>query len=54
MKLAPGYSTDDFLLAYSDHVGQRGTPSFIHSDRGSQLVAAHKDLTDDPLKYDWD
>ena len=54
MELAPGYSTDDFLLAYSAHVSQRGTPSFVHSDRGSQLVAAHKDLTDDPLKYDWD
>ena len=54
MELAPGYSTEDFLLAYSAHISQRGAPSFVHSDRGSQLVAAHKDLTDDPLKYDWD
>ena len=54
MELAPGYSTDDFLLAYSAHVSQRGIPSFVHSDRGSQLVSAQKDLADDPPKYDWD
>ena len=54
MELAPGYSTKDFLLAYSSHVSQRGEPSFVHSDRGSQLVAAHRNLTDDTPKYDWD
>ena len=27
---------------------------FVHSDKGSQLVAAYKDLTDVPLQYDWD
>ena len=54
MELAPGYSTEDFLLAYSAHVSQRGIPSYVHSDRGSQLVAAQKDLNDEQLKYDWD
>ena len=54
MELSPGYSTDDFLIAYSSHVSIRGIPSFVHSDRGSQLVAAHKDICDDPLQYDWD
>ena len=54
MELAPGYSTNDFLLAYSTYVSQRGVPLYVHSDRGSQLVAAHKDLTDEVLKYDWD
>ena len=54
MELSPGYSTADFLLAYSSHVSVRGIPLFVHSDRGSQLVAAHKDLSDDPLLYDWD
>ena len=54
MELAPGYSTDDFLLAYGTHVSQRGIPLIVHSDRGSQLVAAKKELCDDPLRYDWD
>ena len=54
MELAPGYSTDDFMLAYASHVSRHGTPSFVHSDRGSQLVAAQKDLCDNPIKYDWD
>lgn len=52
--MAPGYSTDDFMLAYMTHVSQHGIPSYVHSDRGSQLVAAQKDLCVDPLKYDWD
>ena len=54
MELAPGYSTNDFLLAYSSHVSQKGEPSFVHSDRGSQLVAAQRNLADDTPKYDWD
>ena len=54
MELAPGYSTEDFLLAYNTHVSQRGIPLIVHSDRGSQLVAAKKELCDDPLRYDWD
>ena len=54
MELAPGYSTNDFLLAFSSHASQRGQPSFVHSDRGSQLVAAQKNLADDSPKYDWD
>ena len=54
MELSPGYSTNDFLLAFSSHVSVRGIPLYVHSDKGSQLVAAHKDLADDPLQYDWD
>ena len=54
MELAPGYSTKDFLLAYMCHVNQRGAPSTVHSDRGSQLIAAHKEVCDEPLRYDWD
>ena len=53
LELSPGYSTADFLLAYSSHTSVRGDPLYVHSDRGSQLVAAHKDLTDDHLRYDW-
>ena len=54
MELAPGYSTKDFLLAYHVHQSRHGVPSYVYSDRGSQLVAAHKELTQDTLKYDWD
>ncbi len=50
MYLAPGYSTSDFLLAYDSHVGDHGKPSNVHSDRGSQLVAAGKEVAN----YDWD
>ena len=54
LELSPGYSTADFLLAYSSHTSVRGHPLYVHSDRGSQLVAAHKDLSVDHLQYDWD
>ena len=54
MELAPGYSTADFLLAYSAHVSQRGIPGYVHSDRGSQLVSAHKEIASEAHKYDWD
>ena len=47
MELAPGYSTDDFLLAYETHLNVRGIPAFVYSDRGSQLVAAQKEVTTD-------
>ena len=42
MEVAPVYSIQDFLLAYHSHISQRGDPSFVHSDRGSQLVAASR------------
>ena len=44
MYLAPGYSTDDFFIAYNSHISDRGIPSLVHSDRGSQLVAAGKEI----------
>ena len=53
LEISPGYSTEDFLLAYSSHVSIRGNPTYVHSDRGSQLVAARKELCDEPLQYDW-
>ena len=54
MELSPGYSTADFLLAYDAHVSQRGLPSYVHSDRGSQLISAHKEVISEPHNYDWD
>ena len=53
MELAPGYSTNDFMLAYSSYVSQRGEPGFVHSDRGTQLVSAQKLLKDDLPNFDW-
>ena len=50
MYLAPGYSTQDFLIAYDNHISDHGKPNTVHSDKGSQLVAAGKENAD----YDWD
>ena len=50
MHLAPGYSTDDFFIAYDSHVYVRGVPATVHSDKGSQLVAAGKEV----MNVDWD
>ena len=50
MYLAPGYATEDFLLAYNSHISDHGSPTKVHSDKGSQLVAAEKELTN----FDWD
>ena len=36
------------------HISQRGIPSFVHSDGGSQLVAASRNLSEDLPRYDWD
>jgi hypothetical protein len=49
MHLAPGYSTADFFIAYDSHVYDRGVPANVHSDKGSQLVAAGKEVMD----VDW-
>ena len=54
IELAPGYSTEDFFLAYECHVSVHGTPSMVHSDRGSQLVAANRELGEKQLLYDWE
>ena len=50
MYLAPGYSTNDFFIAYNSFISDRGTPTTVHSDRGSQLVAAGKEV----IEVDWD
>ena len=41
-ELAPGYSTEDFLLCWDGFTSIRGFPKFIYSDQGSQLVGARK------------
>ena len=49
MYLAPGYATEDFLIAYNSHISDHGLPTKVHSDKGSQLVAAGKEVAD----FDW-
>ena len=49
-----GYSTEDFLLAWDEFVADCGQPLTVHTDRGSQLVAAGKESEEvDRIKYDW-
>ena len=35
-----GYSTSDFLLVWDNFCSLRGTPKWVYSDQGSQLVSA--------------
>lgn len=53
IEVAPGYSTKDFMIAWKCYTADVGQPSTVHSDKGSQLVKAAKDL-DEGLDYDWD
>ena len=50
MYLAPGYATKDFFLAYNSHISDHGLPTNVYSDKGSQLVAAEKEITN----FEWD
>ena len=50
--LVPGYSTEDFLVAWAELEADCGIPRRVHSDRGSQLVSA-SDSVEAP-EYDWD
>ena len=50
MYLAPGYATEDFFLAYNSHISDHGLPTNVHSDKGSQLVAAEKEIAN----YEWE
>ena len=50
MYLAPGYATDDFMLAYSSHISDHGLPTNVHSDKGSQLQAAGREVAN----FEWD
>ena len=50
--LAPGYSTEDFLLAWTEVISDCGVPRRVHSDRGSQLVSAAGNI--ESPDYDWE
>ena len=48
--LATGFSTSDFHLTYSSHMSDHGIPTTVYSDKGSQLLAAGKEVAN----FDWD
>jgi hypothetical protein len=50
--LAPGYSTADFLLAWTEFESDCGIPRRVHSDRGSQIVSAAGQV--EGPDYDWE
>ena len=54
--LLPGYSAEDFLLGWEQHIYDCGKPATVHSDAGTNLVSASKDLQtgevgDDTIDY---
>ena len=46
LDLTEGYSTNEFLNTFRKFVCIRGYPATIHSDNGTQLVSANKQLRD--------
>ena len=50
--LIPGYSTEDFFIAWTEIIADCGVPRKVHSDRGSQLVSAAGKL--ESLSFDWE
>ena len=44
LEIAEGYDTQSFLVCFKRFVSIRGFPRVIHSDNGTQLVAANKEL----------
>ena len=54
LDLATDYSTDGFLVTFRRFVTIRGYPRKIYSDRGSQLIAASKELRAMFKHLDWD
>lgn len=44
LDLAEGYSANAFLATYQRFISVRGAPKILYSDRGSQLIAAGKNI----------
>ena len=49
---APGYSTEDFMIAWKNFESECGIPRRVHSDRGSQLVSAAEGI--EQPSYNWE
>ena len=52
LELVEGYDTQSFLISFKRFISIRGYPGFVHSDNGTQLVAANKELRD--MVKGWD
>ena len=48
--LAHCYGTEDFFLAYKSCISDHGLPTNVYSDKGSQLVAANREIAN----YEWE
>ena len=44
--LIPGYSAEDFLFGWEQHISDCGKPSTVYSDVGTNIVSAAKDVTE--------
>ena len=44
LEIIAGYSTQDFLMGFKRFGSIRGYPQIIHSDQGSKLIGADKEL----------
>ena len=53
LDLSKDYSTDSFLQVMRRFASVRGWPKRVHSDRGTQLVAASKELKEAVKELDW-
>ena len=50
--VAAGYSTAEFLMVNEQFTSDHWMPAMVHSDRGSNLVSAAKEI--DEAELDWD
>ena len=53
LDIAADYSTDKFLMVLRRFVSLHGYPSKLFSDKGTQLVAANKELSNITKNWDW-
>ena len=52
LELVEGYDLQSFLISFTGFTAVRGYPGYIHSDNGSQLVAANKELQEMTKKWE--
>ena len=52
--VVPGYDTNSLVLALQSHVAERGAPAWVHSDKGSQMMKAAREVNEDGEVPAWD
>jgi hypothetical protein len=50
--MAKSLTTESFLLAFWRFVNERGCPSIVYSDNGTNLVAGEKEIAELLKKFD--